>query len=124
MAAMVSLKPQQYPTVDVLQRLDFRDRNVLIDLVNTRPREAQFDNLRADLGNEASVTGATGRGQLRFDSVLLANRRAHDIDEAHIRTRQERQSPNDPLNAVLQSVPVEHGCQPPLQVLRSRFGGE
>ena len=51
----------QRTSVNVFQGFDLSHRDVLIDLVNARVRGATFDNLRADLCDEATVRGAAGR---------------------------------------------------------------
>ena len=51
----------QRAPVNVFQWFDLSHGDVLIDFMNARVRGATFDNLRADLCDETTVRGATGR---------------------------------------------------------------
>jgi hypothetical protein len=46
----------QHALVNVFQGLDVLDAHILIDLVNAGIGRAQLDDLRADLGDEATST--------------------------------------------------------------------
>src|SRR5690606_34003716 len=54
----------QYPPVDVLQRLKIRNAHVFVHLMDAGVVRAEFYDLLADLGDEASIRGAAGSGQL------------------------------------------------------------
>ena len=48
---------------------------MLVDLVDRGVGRAAFDDLRADLGDEAAVAGAAGGGQLGLNAGLGADGR-------------------------------------------------
>jgi hypothetical protein len=68
--------------VNILQRLDICDRNMLIDFVNGGVGGAQFDDLGADLGDEAAVAGAACGGQFGGDAGFAFYGIADGVDEA------------------------------------------
>jgi hypothetical protein len=51
---------RQLAAVNVLQRFQFSDCNVLVDFMNGSVGGAEFKNFLADLRDEAAVTRATG----------------------------------------------------------------
>ncbi len=96
----------EHAAVDVLQRLDARDLDRFVDLVDRRVDRAELDHLRADLRDEAAVRGAAGGRQLGRDAGDRADRVGQRVAERAGR-RQERLAAERPGDAEVEAVAVE-----------------
>src|SRR5690606_16904240 len=71
----------QRAAVNVLQRFQVGDGNVLVDLVNAGVDGTEFYDLGADAGDKAPVGGAAGGGQLGLDPGGGLNGRCQRITQ-------------------------------------------
>ena len=89
--------------VDVLQRLEARDRDVLVDLVDAGVDRAELDHLRADLRDEAAVAGAAAWSRAR-SSMPASSRIAAAPRRSARRAREEGQAAERPGELVVEAV--------------------
>jgi hypothetical protein len=61
--------------IDCREWLDGVDGDALVEFVDGGVHRAEFDDLRADVGDEAAVGGAAGGGQFGRDGQGVADRR-------------------------------------------------
>ena len=112
----------EYLPVDGLERIECIELDVLVQLVDGGVDRTEFQHLRADVDNEAAVGSAAAGGQLGLDAGDRAHRGAHGSDQLAL-GGEERGRGMQPVERVIEPVPVEDGMHPAAQGLgRARRG--
>lgn len=70
-----------HTAVNVFQGIQISHGHKLVDFVDGGVRGAEFDDLRADLRDEAPVAGAAGGGQLGVKAGFVVDGALHSADQ-------------------------------------------
>ena len=109
--------------VDAGQLLQRGDFDALVDLVDRRVDRTDFNDLRADVGDEAPIRGAAGGRKLGVDATNFADRRSRCIGE-WAATGQEGTGAKRPFDRIIETVFIENGVETLLQALGRAGGGK
>lgn len=121
----VNLEQQVFhrAAIDVFQRIDEADFDVLIDFVDAAIRWSEFDDLRADLRNETTIRGAAGGRQFCRHAGFGLDRIAHRIAQCAFR-REEGMAADRPFQIIFEAMLVENGMHAFLQTVYRAGGAE
>ncbi len=71
MSIISTSRLNQCQVIDLRQGIEVRHRHAFVDLVDGRVERAEFDHLRADIGDEAAVGSAAAGGEFGIDAGHL-----------------------------------------------------
>src|SRR5687768_13978230 len=71
----------QRDTVSVLERLDIRHAHTFVELVDSGIQWTEFNNLRADIGDETPIRSAARRGEFWRDTISLLDSIRDGLDQ-------------------------------------------
>src|SRR5262245_35049109 len=89
------------------QELDVAGGHTLVDLVDSRVDDTELDDLRTGRRDESPVRGSARRREAWREPRCLADRTL-DTGTEFRGPREERQPRDEPLERVVQTVPVEN----------------
>src|SRR5206468_6871519 len=95
----------------------------LVELVDAGIDRPEFNQLRADLGDEAGVRSAAGGGELGCATGVLLDDRGNDLHQPAAR-RDERFRAKGPLDGVVHAMLLQDRFQPFLEGALGARGGE
>jgi hypothetical protein len=93
--------------VNLFERFQIGHSHMFVNFVNGGVGWAKLNDLRADLGNEATVAGTTRSGQFGFNASDLQNGILNHVDQA-ARGSEEGQTPQGPFNVVFELVFIQN----------------
>ena len=102
--------------VDPGERFEVGDRHALVDLMDGRADQTEFDH-RADALEESGVGRAAGGGQFRDDAELALDQRLQQIGEGTGRGEESLGAALG-LEAIVAAVGIEPGAQRRLEGAR------
>src|SRR5439155_13855749 len=97
----------KYATIQGRKRFEIGDSDALVQLVDGGIDGTNFDDLGADLANEAPVGGTAAARDFGGDTADFAHRVGRDCDEPPARG-EVRPSRGGPLEIVLETMPAQH----------------